>query len=41
MTVNKTRYVYILANERYGTLYVGVTSDIVRRIWEHREGLVK
>jgi putative endonuclease len=30
--------VYILASERNGTLYVGVTSDIVRRAWEHRTG---
>ena len=33
-------YVYILANTAYGTLYVGVTSDLARRIWEHREHLV-
>ena len=30
--------VYILASQRNGTLYTGVTSDPVRRIWEHREG---
>jgi putative endonuclease len=28
--------VYLLASQRYGTLYCGVTSDLVRRIWEHR-----
>jgi putative endonuclease len=33
-------YVYILASRRNGTLYVGVTSDLVRRVWEHREGVV-
>jgi putative endonuclease len=32
--------VYILASRRNGTLYVGVTSDLVRRAWEHRNGLV-
>lgn len=33
-------WVYILASGPGGTLYTGVTSDIVRRIYEHREGLV-
>jgi putative endonuclease len=33
-------YVYIMTNRMYGTLYVGVTNDIVRRAWEHREALV-
>jgi len=32
--------VYILANNRNGTLYVGVTSDLVGRIWQHREHVV-
>jgi len=32
--------VYIMASGRNGTLYVGVTSDIGRRAYEHREGLV-
>jgi putative endonuclease len=32
-------YVYILANRPYGTLYVGVTVDIVKRITEHRLGV--
>ena len=36
----KRAYVYIMSNKRYGTIYVGVTNDIVRRAWEHREGIV-
>ena len=31
-----TYYVYILASQAYGTLYVGMTSDLVKRIWEHK-----
>jgi putative endonuclease len=31
-------YIYILTNKPRGTLYVGVTNDLVRRIFEHREG---
>lgn len=36
----KGGWVYIVTNKPYGTLYVGVTADIARRAWEHREGLV-
>ena len=32
--------VYMLASRRNGTLYVGVTSDLVKRAWEHRSGSV-
>jgi putative endonuclease len=34
-------WVYIMTNRPNGTLYTGVTSDIARRAWEHREGLMK
>ncbi len=37
----KIPYVYILASKPYSTLYVGVTSDLAKRIWQHREGLVE
>jgi putative endonuclease len=33
-------HVYILASRRYGTLYIGVTTDLPKRIYEHREGLI-
>jgi putative endonuclease len=32
-------YVYILASKRNGTLYVGSTTDLSRRVWEHKQGL--
>ncbi len=33
--------VYILASSRNGTIYTGVTSNLVQRIWQHREGLLE
>ena len=38
--MQKNYYVYILASKRNGTLYIGVTNNLARRVWEHREGLV-
>jgi len=32
-------YVYILASKRIGTLYIGMTDSLIRRVWEHREGV--
>ena len=39
--MNKQPAVYFLASKPNGTLYVGVTSDLARRVWEHRSGAVE
>jgi putative endonuclease len=39
--VSKQSFVYILASKRNGTLYIGVTSDLVKRIWEHRNNTIE
>jgi putative endonuclease len=34
-------WIYIVTNRRDGTIYVGVTSNLAQRIWQHREGVVE
>ena len=36
----KSGFVYIMANKRNGTLYLGVTSDLQLRVWQHKEGVI-
>jgi putative endonuclease len=37
--MNKQPAVYILASKRNGTLYIGVTSDLTKRVWQHRNDM--
>ena len=39
--MKKQPCVYLLASKRNGTLYVGITSDLVKRIWEHKNGVME
>ena len=36
----KAGFVYVMANRKNGAIYIGVTSDLVKRVWEHRNGLM-
>ena len=39
--MEKQFYVYILASKRNGTLYTGVTSDLIQRVWQHKHHMVE
>jgi putative endonuclease len=39
--MDKNYYVYILASRRNGTLYIGVTSDLIKRTWEHKNKVIE
>ena len=36
--MEKTYYTYILANKSRSSLYIGITSDVIKRIWQHKNG---
>ena len=39
--MTKSGYVYIMASQRNGTIYIGSTSDLPQRVWQHREGMIE
>ena len=41
MPIERNPCVYIIASKPYGTLYIGVTSDLMKRLWQHRNGDVE
>jgi putative endonuclease len=40
MEIEKSGYLHIMASAKNGTIYTGVTSDLAKRVWEHRQGVV-
>lgn len=41
MSLTMQPCVYILASKRNGTLYIGVTSDLIKRVWEHKSDFIQ
>ena len=41
MTKNKQYYVYLLANQNDTVIYTGITSNLTKRIWEHKNQIIK
>ena len=41
MITNKQYYVYLISNKNNTTIYTGITSDLKRRIWEHKNSITK
>lgn len=39
--LDKQYFVYILASKKNGTLYIGTTSDLAKRVWEHKNSIVE
>jgi putative endonuclease len=38
--MREMHYIYILASQRNGTLYIGVTTDLKKRVWEHKNNVI-
>ena len=39
--IQKQAYIYIMANKRNGTIYVGVTSNLPARVWQHKNNIIE
>jgi putative endonuclease len=39
--LSKSYYVYIITNKKYGTLYIGLTSNLIKRIYEHKHNVIQ
>ncbi len=41
LSMDKNYYVYIVTNKKYGVLYIGVTNNLVRRVYEHKHSIIE